>query len=110
VRTLKELVQLAGRAIGANHGRGLPIIPLPQVLGRLQARLLELVPGKPLMSRDNLDSMRIDNVDTGQCPGLSALGITPGALAAIVPTYLGRQGAQGSSTRFVGMRGKFIRP
>jgi len=110
VRTLKELVQLAGRAVGANHGRGLPIIPLPQVLGRLQAWLLELAPGQPLMSRDNLDSMRIDNVASGQQPGLSALGITPAALAAIVPTYLGRQGAQGSSTRFVGMRGKFIRP
>jgi len=110
VRTLKQLVQLAGRAVGANHGRGLPIIPLPQVLGRLQAWLLELAPGQPLMSRDNLDSMRIDNVASGQWPGLSALGITPGALAAIVPTYLGRQGAPGSSTRLVGMRGKFIPP
>jgi NADH dehydrogenase len=110
VRTLKELVQLAGRTVGANHGRGHPIIPLPQVLGRLQAWLLELAPGKPLMSRDNLDSMRIDNVASGQRPGLSALGITPGALAAIVPTYLGRQSTQGSPTRFVGLRGKLIRP
>jgi uncharacterized protein YbjT (DUF2867 family) len=110
VRTLKELVQIAGRAVGANHGRGLPVVPLPRVLGRLQAWLLELAPGQPLMSRDNLDSMRIDNVASGKLPGLQALGITPAALAAIVPSYLGRRGAQGAPTRYVGMRGRPGRP
>jgi uncharacterized protein YbjT (DUF2867 family) len=109
VRTLKELVQIAGRAIGANHGQGLPVFALPRALGRLQARLLELAPGRPLMSRDNLDSMRIDNVASGQLPGLKALGITPAALSAIVPTYLGRQGAQGPQTRYVGLRGRLRR-
>ena len=92
VRTLKELVQLAARCSGIRHGKGRPVIPLPMALGRLQARLMELLPGQPLMSRDNLDSMRLDNVASGQLPGLSALGITPAALNAIVPTYLGLQG------------------
>ena len=110
VRTLKELVQLAGRAIGANHGRGRPVIPLPAVVGRLQAWLMEFAPGQPLMSRDNLDSMRVDNVASGKLPGLQALGITPGALAAIVPTYLGRQGAVGPQTRYVSLRGRLRRP
>lgn len=91
VFTLRELVQLAGRLSGINHGRGRPVIALPRALGRLQALLMELAPGAPLMSRDNLDSMRIDNVASGKLPGLQALGITPASLAAIAPTYLGRK-------------------
>lgn len=91
VFTLRELVQLAGRFSGVRHGRGRPVIALPQLLGRLQALLMELAPGPPLMSRDNLDSMRIDNVASGKLPGLQALGIAPASLAAIAPGYLGRQ-------------------
>lgn len=104
VRTLKELVQLAGRCSGIRHGKGRPVIALPMALGRLQARLMELLPGPALMSRDNLDSMRIDNVASGQLPGLSALGITPAALNAIVPTYLG--GPQGPNDPYVTLRRK----
>lgn len=89
VLTLKQLVQLAARTSGINHGRGRPVIALPQWLGRLQALLMELAPGQPLMSRDNLDSMRLANVASGRLPGLQALGITPAALAAIAPTFLG---------------------
>jgi NADH dehydrogenase len=109
VRTLRELVQLAGRAIGARHGRGLPVVALPPALGRLQARVLELVPGKTLLSRDNLDSMRIDNVASGKLPGLADLGIKPAALSAIVPTFLNPHGAHGPQTRYVGLRAKLHR-
>ena len=35
---------------------------LPDVLARLQAWLLERMPGEPLLSVDNLDSLRVDNV------------------------------------------------
>lgn len=94
VLSLGELVSLAGRASG--HAR--PIIPLPAPLGRLQAWLMEWAPGEPLMSRDNLDSMRVDNVATGRLPGLDALGITPSAVTAIAPTYLAQQ------SRWVSMR------
>lgn len=89
VFTLRELVQLAGRLSGINRGRGRPVIALPRAVGRLQALLMELAPGTPLMSRDNLDSMRIDNVAGGKLPDLRALGITPASLAAIAPGYLG---------------------
>jgi NADH dehydrogenase len=89
VYTLKELVQLAGRAAGVRHGRGRPVLPLPMALGRLQALLMEWLPGEPLLSRDNLDSMRVDNVATGRLPGLSALGITPTGPTAVAPQYLG---------------------
>lgn len=85
VYTLSELVRLAGRWSG--HER--PQIPLPEFVGRLQALAMEWLPGTPLMSRDNIDSMKLPNVATGKLPGLAALGITPAALEAVGPTYLG---------------------
>ncbi|RZJ12288.1 MAG: complex I NDUFA9 subunit family protein [Haliea sp.] len=92
VFTLKELVQLAGRYAGVDEGRGRAVIDLPDVLGRLQARLMELAPGQPLLSRDNLDSMRVDNVATGAFPGLESLGIRPAPIAAVAPFYLASRG------------------
>ncbi len=92
VFTLKQLVQLAGRYSGINQGAGRPVIGLPDALARLQAWMMEMAPGQPLMSRDNLDSMKTDNVASGQLPGLDALGIVPTALGAVAPFYLGAQG------------------
>ena len=91
VFTLKELVQLAAQLSGIRKGRGRPVISLPLWLGRLQARLMELAPGEPLMSRDNLDSMQRDNVASGTFPGLQSLGITPAALRPIAAEYLKRK-------------------
>jgi uncharacterized protein YbjT (DUF2867 family) len=88
VYTLKELVQMAGRFGGANGGRGRPVLPLPRWAGYLQALCMECLPGAPLMSRDNLDSMKVDNIATGKVPGLACLTITPAALRPIVQDYL----------------------
>ena len=87
VYTLAELVRLAGRWSG--HRR--PVIALPDALGKLQALVMELVPGEPLMSRDNLDSMRVDNVASGTLPGLAALGIEAHSLESVAPAYLRRR-------------------
>lgn len=87
--TLTQLVQLAGQFSGVNQGRGRPVIPLPAALGRLQARMMGWLPGEPLMSRDNLDSMQVPNIASGNLPGLEALGISPASLRAVAPTYLG---------------------
>ena len=93
VFTLKELVQLAARTAGINQGRGRPVLALPRFLGLLQAGAMSWLPGEPLLSRDNLDSMQVDNVASGQLPGLAELGVTPSALAAIAPLYLGQESA-----------------
>ena len=90
--TLGELVKHAGQWAGVNGGQGRPVIPLPRWVGWLQALGMEMMPGEPLMSRDNLASMKVDNVASGQLPGLQALGITPAAPSAVGPTYLGRKG------------------
>ncbi len=88
VLTLRQLVQLAGRLSGNPR----PIIGLPLALGKLQALLMELAPGEPLMSRDNIDSMTLDNVASGTLPGLGALGIAPAAIGTVAPGYLGTRG------------------
>lgn len=82
VWTLAELVRHAGRWAHCER----PILPLPLSIGRLQAWLLEALPGRPLMSRDNVDSMRVDNVSRGLLPGLPALSITPRALGTVFTT------------------------
>ena len=71
VMRLRELAQLAGRLRGCVR----PVIGLPDWLARLQASIMAVLPGPTLMSPDNLDSMRIDNVTAG--PMAPELGITP---------------------------------
>ena len=88
VFTLRQLVQLSARLSGVRGGRGRPVLALPRWLGRLQATLMELAPGEPLMSRDNLDSMKSDNVASGNVPGLSYLGISAAAMVPIASAYL----------------------
>jgi uncharacterized protein YbjT (DUF2867 family) len=85
IYSLQELVRSAGEWSGAPR----PVLPLPAAIGRLQALFMELLPGKPLMSRDNIDSMRVANVAGGKLPGLERLGIEPAPLEAIAPRYLG---------------------
>jgi NADH dehydrogenase len=82
--TLSELVRLAGRWAGVER----PQLPLPGWAGSLQAALMELLPGEPLMSRDNVASMSVPNVTGGTLPGLAELGIEPAPLEAVAPGYL----------------------
>jgi uncharacterized protein YbjT (DUF2867 family) len=58
VYTLREIVRIAAAASG--HPRW--VVGLPDALARLQAWVLERMPGEPLLSVDNLDSLRVDNV------------------------------------------------
>jgi NADH dehydrogenase len=90
VFTLKQLVQISAELAGVNGGGGRPVIPLPMWVGKLQALAMELAPGEPLMSRDNLGSMQVPNIATGQLPGLESLGIRPSSLRLIAGGYLAR--------------------
>src|SRR5258706_14870494 len=77
------------------------LLPLPFGVAKLQAAIFELVSkfplrvlSKPLLTRDQVELLRYDNVvsDTARRDGLTleGLGITPQSVAAIVPTYLWR--------------------
>lgn len=107
VLTLKELVQLSAIMANVNNGSPRPVLSLPPFLGTLQAMAMRLLPGEPLISQDNLDSMKVDNVASGKLPGLQALGITPSALAAIVPTYLGNRSVLRQQLAFRKTAGRF---
>jgi NADH dehydrogenase len=85
--TLEELV----RFVASTLGRRRAIVPLPEGLGRMQALFLEKLPGK-LMTRDNLDSMRVDNVCKAGFPAV--FGFEPAPLETIVPSYLGEAQAR----------------
>jgi uncharacterized protein YbjT (DUF2867 family) len=82
VYTLRELIELAGRCAG--HPRR--VFNLPLSLGHLQAMVMERLPGRTLMSRDNLLSMKVDSVASG--PVAPELGVVPTPVSTIAPTYL----------------------
>jgi uncharacterized protein YbjT (DUF2867 family) len=84
VLTLEELVRLTARVAQ------LPchLLPLPDVLGRLQGLLMGLLPGKPF-TLDNFRSLTVDCI-CGE-NGCAALGIRPRSLLAVLPDYLGPQ-------------------
>ena len=92
VFTLRELVRQAGQWAGVNRGKGRPVFNLPMWMGWFQAMAMEMAPGEPLMSRDNLASMKVDNIASGQLPGFQALGIAPSPVAGVAPAYLGHRG------------------
>lgn len=75
--TLKALVEYTARVLGIKR----LVIGLPERLSRLQAAMLEHVPGKP-MSVDNYRSLTQDSVcrNGERCPT---------ALESVVPSYLG---------------------
>jgi len=66
-----------------------PMFDMPAGLARLQARLGELVPGKPF-TRDQLLLLQRDNVASPGAPGLAELGILPTPIELVVPEYLDR--------------------
>jgi len=81
VLTLEEIVRLTARVAG------LPcrIVRLPDVLARVQAAVMGLLPGKPF-SLDNFRSLTLDSVCRED--GCAALGIVPRAMLAELPRYL----------------------
>jgi uncharacterized protein YbjT (DUF2867 family) len=84
VLSLYELVHWAGVYAGCAR----PIIPLPDSVAWMQAWVMENLPGRPLLSRDNLASASVPNVGSG--PMSPDLGIDqPLSLHAVAPTYLG---------------------
>lgn len=83
--SLAELVELAAEWSG--HPR--KVLPLPMFLGRMQAFFFECLPGEPIMSRDNLDSLKVDNVSSESIA--PELGLVPKSLESIAPVYLARK-------------------
>jgi uncharacterized protein YbjT (DUF2867 family) len=76
------------RTVAFLSGRRALVVAMPEAVGRLQAAVLGLLPGEPLMSADNLRSLRIPNVASGRHTGLAELGIQARPLAATALRWL----------------------
>lgn len=76
--SLQELIEFTADTCGLKR----KIIRLPDGLAKLQARVMEFVPGKPF-SRDNYLSLQTDSVGSKNCVRQTT------SIQAVVPTYLG---------------------
>jgi len=65
------------------------LVDLPFGLAAVQARLMSILPDPPL-TPDQVEMLRRDNVVSSGALTLAALGVTPTAVEAVVPSYLGR--------------------
>lgn len=65
------------------------LFPLPFSLAKVQAFFMGIMP-KPPLTRDQIESLKTDNVMNEGALGLSDLGVNPTGLDIILPTYLTR--------------------
>jgi NADH dehydrogenase len=66
-----------------------PLIDVPMSVARVQAQVLERLPGR-LLTRDQLLLLARDNVVADGAAGLIELGITPTPVEMVAPLYLAR--------------------
>lgn len=62
-------------------------IKLPFFVAKLIGIFASIVPNPPI-TKDQVTSLKFDNIETGRYGTLSDLGITPKGLSGILPTYL----------------------
>lgn len=88
IYTLRELVQMVSDTLGLRRR----VVGLHRFASRLQAAIMDFVPGKPF-STDNFRSLLTDSV--GSADGLRELGITPRSLRPNLGAALGGSGLTG---------------
>ena len=81
----QELMRFIVEATGLRRA----LLPIPMPLLKLQAGLLERLPGQ-ILTRDQLRLVEMDNIASGTLPGLADLGITASPMEAIARAYLAR--------------------
>jgi NADH dehydrogenase len=80
--SLQELVEFTADSAGLKRR----VIGLPDWLSRLQAGIMDFIPGKPF-STDNYRSLKTPNTSEENC--LWRFGIQPRSIESVVPDYLG---------------------
>ena len=83
IYTLKELMAFAAKSAGRDPA----FFNVPSPLGKMMAYGFEFLP-TPLITRDQIKLLKIDNVVSNKAKGLKDIGIDPAHLEVIAPTYL----------------------
>ena len=65
------------------------LIPIPWALAKFQAEILQLLP-KPLLTTDQVEMLKYDNIVTNKYPTLKNLEINPKTIESILPDYIWR--------------------
>jgi uncharacterized protein YbjT (DUF2867 family) len=96
VWTFRELLQYI---VTITHRRCF-LVDVPMGIARIQASVMERLPGKPL-TRDQLLMLTRDTICGPGMPGLPDLGVVPTPVELIVPGYLARFQPGGGRVRIV---------
>lgn len=70
-------------------GQNPVLVPIPYGLAKVQAFFMGVLP-KPPLTRDQVESLKTDNVMNDDALGLADLGVAPMGLDVILPQYLTR--------------------
>jgi uncharacterized protein YbjT (DUF2867 family) len=94
IYSFREIMQM----ICYETGRRRFLLPVPYFMATLIASILQLLP-KPMLTSDQVELLKHDNVLSGELPGLRDLGIEPTGAEGIIPTYLDRYRPGGRFTK-----------
>jgi len=83
--SLAELMAI----VCAQTGRKRRQVPLPFVFAKINAFCLKILPW-PILTMDQVEMLKVDNVVSGQHPGLAEIGVMATTLDAVLPRYLCR--------------------
>jgi NADH dehydrogenase len=85
VFTFKELMKILLKEINKKRF----LIPIPFLFAKFQAKILQLLP-KPLLTTDQVEMLKYDNIVTNKYPTLKDLKINPKTIEAVLPNYIWR--------------------
>ena len=83
--TFKELMEILLKQIKKRRF----LVPIPFSFAKFQAKILQLLP-KPLLTTDQVEMLKYDNIVTNKYPTLKDLKISPKTLESVLPDYIWR--------------------
>ena len=83
--TFKELMEILLKQINKKRF----LVPIPFPFAKFQARILQLLP-KPLLTTDQVEMLKYDNIVSNKYPTLKDLKISPRAINEVLPSYIWR--------------------
>ena len=94
VYSFRELMEIMLKQIGRRR----LLLSVPFGVAHFKAAILGVLPN-PLLTPDQVEMLRRDNVVSGNFPGLPELGLDPKNIELVLPTYLTRYRRGGSFAR-----------